>query len=222
MWRRGQAERHIEPGARPVPMRAADDPLVGHDGAMAALCVFCGSSSGRDGRYAEVAAALGRAVAEAGHDLVYGGGHVGLMGVVADAALAQGGTVIGVMTEQLVAAEVAHQGLTRLEITASMHGRKARMAELSDGVIVLPGGFGTLDETFEIVTWNQLGLVAVPVVFLDVLGYFSPLFDFVGHSVAAGFVSERHLALVQRAESVDDAVRAATGSATEYSPKWSG
>ena len=187
---------------------------------MAALCVFCGSSSGRDGRYAEAAAALGRAVADAGHDLVYGGGHVGLMGVVADAALAHGATVIGVMTEQLAAAEVAHQGLTRLEITSSMHDRKARMAELSDGVIVLPGGFGTLDETFEIVTWNQLGLVAVPVVFLDVLGYFTPLFDFVEHSVAAGFVSERHTELVRRAQSADEAVRAATSGAVAYSPKW--
>jgi len=222
MWRRRAGERHIDLGSPSTRTHVADDLVMGHDGPMAALCVFCGSSSGRDERYAEVAAALGRAVATAGHDLVYGGGHVGLMGVVADAALAQGGSVIGVMTEQLAAAEVAHQGLTRLEITSSMHTRKARMAELSDGVVVLPGGFGTLDETFEIVTWNQLGLVAVPVVFLDVLGYFAPLFDFVEQSVAAGFVSERHRMLMRRAESVGDALQAATSSAIEYSPKWLG
>ena len=163
-----------------------------HDGAVASLCVFCGSSPGRDPRHGDVARSLGASLAAGGHTLVYGGGHVGLMGVLADAALAAGGDVVGVMTEQLVAAEVAHLDLTRLEVVSSMHERKARMAELSDGVIVLPGGFGTLDEAFEIVTWNQLGLVAVPVVFLDTAGYFESLFDFIERSVDAGFVSERH------------------------------
>ena len=139
---------------------------------MAVICVFCGSSSGSDPVFVNAALSLGATIANDGHRLVYGGGHVGLMGVVADAALAAGGSVTGVMTEQLVAAEVAHRGLTELEVTATMHARKARMAELSDGVIVLPGGFGTLDETFEMITWNQLGLVAVPVVFLDVNSYF--------------------------------------------------
>ena len=189
---------------------------------MPALCVFCGSSSGTDGSYVAVAAELGRALAGARHELVYGGGHVGLMGVVADAALAAGGTVTGVMTEQLVAAEIAHRGLSRLEITASMHERKARMAELSDGVIVLPGGFGTLDETFEIITWNQLGLVAVPVVFLDVGGYFDPLFDFIASSVDAGFVSEHHAALARRATTVDDALVAASAPPDGFAPKWLG
>ena len=195
---------------------------VGQNGAMAAICVFCGSSSGVDGRYVEHAAALGIAIADRGHDLVYGGGHVGLMGVVADAALTAGGAVTGVMTEHLVAAEIAHAGLTRLEVTSSMHQRKARMAELADGVIVLPGGFGTLDETFEIVTWNQLGLVAMPVVFLDVLDYFAPLFEFVERSVAAGFVSGAHAQLMSRASSVDEALLAATSPVVEYSPTWLG
>ena len=189
---------------------------------MSAVCVFCGSSSGSDGVYAEVAESLGTAIAEAGHDLVYGGGHVGLMGVVADAALAAGATVTGVMTEQLVAAEVAHRGLSRLEITTSMHERKARMAELSDGVIVLPGGFGTLDETFEIITWNQLGLVAVPVVFLDVDGYFDALFRFVESSVEAGFVSERHAGLARRAATVDEALVAVSQPPDGFDPKWLG
>jgi len=188
---------------------------------MASLCVFCGSSSGRDPRHGELARSLGDSLAADGHTLVYGGGHVGLMGAVADAALAAGGEVIGVMTEQLVAAEVAHLGLTRLEVVSSMHDRKARMAELSDGVIVLPGGFGTLDEAFEIITWNQLGLVAVPVVFLDSAGYFGALFEFIDRSVDAGFVSDPHARSVRWARSVADALRLATAPPAAFSPKWS-
>jgi len=187
---------------------------------MASICVFCGSSSGRDPRHVETAAALGTALAEDGHRLVYGGGHVGLMGVVADAALGAGGEVIGVMTEQLVAAEVAHTGLTSLEVVSTMHARKARMADLSDGVIVLPGGFGTLDETFEIVTWTQLGLVAVPTVFLDAAGYFDPLFDFVAGAVDAGFVRPEHAALARRAAGVADALALATAPVGAPLPKW--
>jgi uncharacterized protein (TIGR00730 family) len=186
------------------------------------LCVFCGSSSGDDPRFAEAARQLGAAIATAGHDLVYGGGHVGLMGVVADAALAAGGSVTGVMTEHLVAAEVAHLGLTTLEVVPSMHERKARMAALADGVIVLPGGFGTLDEAFEMTTWNQLGLVAVPVVFLDVAGYFAALFEFVDHGVAAGFVSPYHRGLAQRAGSVHEAIELATAAPSPFAPKWLG
>ncbi len=189
---------------------------------MAAICVFCGSSSGNDPVHTEAARSLGSAIAAAGHELVYGGGHVGLMGVVADAALAAGGAVTGVMTEQLVGAEVAHTGLTRLEVVGSMHERKARMAELSNGVIVLPGGFGTLDETFEIMTWNQLGLVAVPVVFLDVAGYFAPLFEFIDASVSAEFVSPANAAIARRATTVDDVVRLATSLPDAFTPKWLG
>jgi len=189
---------------------------------MASLCVFCGSSSGSDPIHVETARSLGRALANAEHRLVYGGGHVGLMGAVADAAIDAGGEVIGVMTEQLVAAEVAHRDLTELEVVASMHERKARMAELSDGVIVLPGGFGTLDETFEIITWNQLGLVAAPVVFLDPVGYFDPLFEFVEGSVAAGFVSARHADLARRAASVDEAIGLVLSAPAPSVPKWLG
>ena len=191
-------------------------------GGVVALCVFCGSSSGSDPRHVETARSLGGSLATDGHTLVYGGGHVGLMGAVADAALAAGGDVIGVMTEQLVAAEVAHTGLTRLEVVTSMHERKARMAELSDGVIVLPGGFGTLDEAFEIITWNQLGLVAVPVVFLDVAGYFGAIFEFIDHSVAAGFVSDGHARSVQRADSVAETLRLVTSAPAPFAPKWLG
>jgi len=172
--------------------------------------------------FADTARTLGSALTAGGHRLVYGGGHVGLMGMVADAVLAGGGAVTGVMTEQLVAAEVAHLGLTELEITPSMHARKARMAELSDGVIVLPGGFGTLDEAFEMVTWNQLGLVAVPVVFLDVSAYFAPLFEFIEGSVAAEFVSPANAAVARRATTVDEAVRLAISPPETFSPKWLG
>jgi uncharacterized protein (TIGR00730 family) len=189
---------------------------------MAAICVFCGSSSGKDPMFVHAARTLGTEIATAGHELVFGGGHVGLMGVVADAALAAGGAVVGVMTEQLVGAEVAHAGLTRLEVVGSMHERKARMAELSDGVIVLPGGFGTLDETFEILTWNQLGLVSVPVVFLDVDGYFEDLFAFIASSVNAGFVSERHASSARRALDAAAAIADATRKADGFSPKWIG
>ncbi len=189
---------------------------------MAAICVFCGSSSGSDPEFRRAAHSLGAAIAGGGHRLVYGGGHVGLMGVVADAALVTGGAVTGVMTEQLVAAEVAHRSLSELEVTASMHARKARMAELSDGVIVMAGGFGTLDEAFEMITWNQLGLVAVPVVFLDVADYFAPLFEFIESSVAAGFVSSANAALARRTVSVDEAIEIAVSPAAAFTPKWIG
>ena len=160
--------------------------------------MFCGSSSGFDPAFAEAAVDVGQAIAGGGHQMVYGGGHVGLMGIVADAVLNGGGSVTGVITEHLVGAEVAHGELTALEVTASMHERKARMAELSDGVIVLPGGFGTLDESFELLTWNQLGLIAAPVVFLDVDGFFDPLFAFIDGAVRSGFIKERHGGLAQR------------------------
>jgi uncharacterized protein (TIGR00730 family) len=187
---------------------------------MASIAVFCGSNDGTDDRFSAAAIELGTAIAACGHRLVYGGGRVGLMGAVADTALAAGGEVIGVITEHLVGAEVAHTGVTSLEITGSMHERKARMAELSDGVIVLPGGFGTLDESFELLTWNQLGLLAVPVVFLDVAGFFGPLFDFVSHAVSAGFVRPEHAALVQRASTADEAIDLATAPPPAYLPKW--
>ena len=195
---------------------------VTHDGAMSAICVFCGSSSGTDAVFSEAARSLGATIAAGGHRLVYGGGHVGLMGVIADAALGAGGAVTGVMTEQLVAAEIAHLGLTELEVTSTMHARKARMAELSDAVIVLPGGFGTLDETFEMITWSQLGLVAAPVVFLDVANYFAPLFDFIDASVSMGFVSPANAALARRASSVVEAVEQAIAPPDAYTPKWLG
>ena len=131
-----------------------------------------------------------------------------------------GGPVVGVMTEHLVEREVAHHGLTTLEILPDMHTRKARMAELADGVIVLPGGFGTLDETFELLTWNQLGIVSAPVVFLDNNGYFDALFDFVQGTVTAGFVKQSNADMAQRAHDANSAVHLASRAAPPVAPKW--
>ena len=184
------------------------------------ICVFCGSSSGIDPAFRTAALALGSAIVSAGHRLVFGGGHVGLMGILADEVLASGGEVIGVMTEQLVGLEVAHEGLTELDVQPTMHRRKARMAELADGVVVLPGGFGTLDEAFELLTWNQLGLISVPIVFLDVDRFFAPLFDFIAGSAAAGFMKDHHGTLAQRTDNAEAAVRLASRNAPAFTPKW--
>ena len=142
---------------------------------MKTLCVYCGSNAGNDPAYAALARDLGSRLARDGIALVYGGGNVGLMGIAADAVLAGGGEVIGVIPQQLVDWEVAHKGVTRLEVVDSMHTRKARMFELADGFVALPGGFGTLDEMFEMLTWRQLGLGRKPCAFLGVNGVWEPL-----------------------------------------------
>lgn len=159
-------------------------------------------------------------MARRGISVVYGGGHVGLMGAVADAALAAGGEVIGVITDQLVSAEVAHRGLSSLEIVPDMHQRKARFEQLADGFIALPGGFGTLEEVIELLTWNQLGLIRKPVVLLDVNKYWAPLFDWMDAAVASGFVRTSHRMLAQRAHTVDEALALALAPAPETPNKW--
>jgi uncharacterized protein (TIGR00730 family) len=159
---------------------------------MKSVCVYCGSSIGAKAIYAERAAALGTRLAREGLVVVYGGGDVGLMGVVADAALAADGEVIGVIPEQLVGWEVAHRGLTRLDVVSSMHERKARMFDLSDAFVALPGGFGTLDEMFEMLTWRQLGLGTKPCAFLDVDGFYAPLMAMIDRMVAEGFLRAEH------------------------------
>ena len=155
---------------------------------MRSVCVYCGSNAGSRPVYAERAAALGTRLAREGLALVYGGGNVGLMGIVADAALAAGGEVVGVIPEQLVGWEVAHRGVTRLEVVANMHERKARMFDLSDAFVALPGGFGTMDEMFEMLTWAQLGLHRYPCAFLDVRGYYRDLRTMMEHMVDENFV----------------------------------
>ena len=155
---------------------------------MRSVCVYCGSNPGSRPIYTERAIALGDRLARDGVALVYGGGNVGLMGVVADAVLAAGGEVIGVIPEQLVGWEVAHRGVTRLEVVPNMHERKARMFDLSDAFVALPGGFGTLDEMFEMLTWRQLGIGNKPCAFLDVDGFYAPLVAMMDRMVAEGFV----------------------------------
>jgi uncharacterized protein (TIGR00730 family) len=155
---------------------------------MKSICVYCGSNAGNKPVYAERAGALGARIASEGLQLVYGGGNVGLMGIVADAVLAHGGQVIGVIPEQLVQWEVAHRGVTRLEIVANMHERKARMFDLADGFVALPGGFGTLDEMFEMLTWRQLGLGDKPCAFFDVDGFYAPLMGMLDRMVEERFL----------------------------------
>ena len=150
---------------------------------LARVCVFAGSNAGVRTEYREAAAALGRMLAERGLALVYGGAHVGLMGAVADAVLQSGGRVTGVIPESLVAKEVAHGGLTELLVVSSMHERKALMSDLADAFIALPGGWGTWEEFFEMLTWAQLGLHRKACGLLNILGYFDPLLSFVDHSI---------------------------------------
>ena len=193
-------------------------PDPGHNGGMR-VCVYCGSSSGSS-TFATVAVELGTEMARRGIGLVYGGGDVGLMGIAADAVLAGGGEVIGVIPRSLVLAEVAHQGLTELVVVGSMHERKAKMAELADAFVSLPGGFGTLDETFEILTWNQLGLLAKPLVFLDVEGFWDPLFTQIARMIDTGLVRAKHRDLARRASSVVEALDLAAEPYVPPPPKW--
>lgn len=152
------------------------------------VAVFCGSRAGAHAAYAEAAAAVGAALARRGCELVYGGAHVGLMGVLADAALAGGGRVTGVIPSSMVERELAHRGLTDLRIVGSMHERKAVMASLADAFLILPGGMGTLDECCEILTWAQLGIHQKPVGLLDVRGYWTGFLRFLDTAVAEGFL----------------------------------
>lgn len=160
------------------------------------ICVFCGSSFGRSALYAEAAEALGQQLAESGTSLVYGGARVGLMGALADATLSAGGEVVGVIPKGLLDHEIAHERLTELHVVASMHERKSRMADLSDAFIALPGGFGTIEELCEILTWAQLGLHAKPIGILNVGGYFDPLLTFFDNVLAEQFIRAEHRSLL--------------------------
>jgi uncharacterized protein (TIGR00730 family) len=151
------------------------------------VCVYCGSSIGADGRFRAAAAKFGQLLAKAGIDLVYGGGRVGLMGVIADAATNAGGRVVGVIPEHLNSVEIGHQGIDELRVVDSMHERKNLMFELADAFVVLPGGIGTMDETFEIITWRQLHLHDKPIVVADIGGYWQPFLRMIDHMIAARY-----------------------------------
>ena len=163
---------------------------------MARICVFCGSTSGVRPDYAEAARTLGRVLAEGGHELVYGGGNVGLMGIVADAMLAAGGAVTGVIPRALMAREIGHGGVTTLHVVDSMHERKALMADRADAFLALPGGVGTFEELFEAITWTQLGLHRKPCGLLNVAGFYDGLLAFLDHAWAEGFIKPETRAIV--------------------------
>lgn len=192
---------------------------------MKRICVFCGSSSGTRPVYRSAAQALGRTLAERGLELVYGGGNVGLMGTVADACLAAGGQVIGVIPQALMGKEVAgrhleHRQLTRLEVVDSMHTRKARMAELADGFIALPGGFGTFEEFCEIITWGQLGFHTKPCGLLNVEGYYDALLGLFDHAVEEGFLRQENRQLVLTGQAPEALLAAMGRYQAEPVTKW--
>lgn len=186
------------------------------------MAVYCASSPGFDAAYAGAATALGRLLAGRGIRLVYGGGHVGLMGVVADAALSAGGEVHGVITRALAAKELAHPGLTSLQVVETMHERKSVMADAAEGFVMLPGGFGTLDEFFEVLTWTQLGIHAKPCGVLDVNGFFGSLRSLLDAMVAAGFLREQHRDMVLIAADPEALLDRLAAWERPEVPKWLG
>jgi uncharacterized protein (TIGR00730 family) len=163
---------------------------------MKRVCVFCGSSVGKRPEFADAAREFGKVLAERGLELVFGAGHIGMMGVVADAVLERGGRAVGVIPQALVDKELAHRGLTELHVVETMHQRKALMADLSDAFVALPGGYGTLDELFEILTWAQLGIHRKPIGLLNVEGFFDPLLAWVRHAETEGFIKQKHIDLL--------------------------
>jgi len=184
------------------------------------VCVYCGSNVGENPIYRKVAEEVGYLFAQRNIRLVYGAGHVGLMGVLADAALSAGGTVIGVIPEALANWEVAHSGLTELHQVANMHERKAMMADLSDAFIALPGGFGTLEEIFEVLTWTQLRFHDKPCGLLNVHGFFDPLLTFLNHMTAEGFLRPEHRHLVYTAEGIEPLLEALESFSPPTVEKW--
>jgi len=192
---------------------------------MKSICVFCGSNAGLDPSYRAEAERVGRLLAARGIELIYGGGNIGLMGAVADACLTAGGTVVGVIPEALMGKEVEgrnveHRALTRLEVVDSMHTRKARMAELADGFIALPGGFGTFEEFCEILTWGQLGFHAKPIGLLNVNGFYDPLLALFEHAVREGFLRQQNRAMALAETDIGRLLDAMAAYRAEPVSKW--
>jgi uncharacterized protein (TIGR00730 family) len=190
--------------------------------ALRRICVFCGSSEGSEAVYREAATATGSALARAGIGLVYGGASVGLMGAVADAALAAGGEVTGVMPRPLVDKEIAHPSLSELHVVASMHERKALMAELSSGFVALPGGIGTLEELFEVWTWAQLGYHAKPCAILNVAGFYDHLVGFLDHVVEQRFLRVEHRRMLIEVTDPGELLARLAAYMPPTAPKWIG
>ena len=184
------------------------------------VCVFCGSQPGGDPAFPTLAEAVGRAIAARGWGLVYGGAKVGTMGAVADAALRAGGTVYGVIPEKIGQKEIAHDGLDELFVVDGMHARKSMMAHLSDAFVVLPGGYGTLDETFEALTWTQLGYHRKPLALLGIDGFWNHLLAHLDHAVQAGFLRPEHRRLVFAGEEVGSTLDALAAMELPPAPRW--
>jgi uncharacterized protein (TIGR00730 family) len=184
------------------------------------IIVYCGSSKGNNPHYAHMAAQLGQYLAKNNKTLIYGAGSVGLMGVMASAALAHGGQVIGVIPEFLMAWEVDHKGITETHITPNMHQRKQKMAEMGDAIIAMPGGFGTLDELFEILTWAQLGLHQMPIGLLNIEGFFDPLLTMLQKMVSTGFLKQENLDLLCIAEDIEELFAQLAKNKASNTQKW--
>jgi uncharacterized protein (TIGR00730 family) len=188
--------------------------------ALSSVCVFCGSNGGADPAYLEAAAAVGRGLAERQIRLVYGGGKVGMMGAIADAALDAGGEVVGVIPQQIFDLEIGHEGVTDLRVVGSMHERKALMAELAEAFVALPGGIGTFEELFEVFTWAQLGLHRKPLGLLDVAGYYAPLEAMLDHAVEERFLRPQTRAMLVRDDSLDGLLERFADWSPPGLPKW--
>ena len=184
------------------------------------ICIYCGSSPGTDPAYMESARTMGTLIASAGHRLVYGGGHVGLMGAAADAALQAGGEVIGVIPQDILDKEVGHGGVTELFTVNSMHERKMKMASLSDAFVALPGGIGTLEEIIEVLTWSQLGFHSKACGALNVNGFFDPLFALLDHMVDNRFLREEHRAQLLSADTPEDILEKVLAHQAVSIDKW--
>ena len=187
---------------------------------MARICVFCGSTPGIRPSYAEGARALARALVDGGHTLVYGGGNVGLMGVIADAVLAAGGEAVGVIPHTLMEREIGHTGVTRLHVVDSMHERKALMADLSDAFVALPGGVGTFEELFEAITWTQLGLHRKPCGLLNVDGFYNGLLQFLDHAWAEGFIKPETRAIISAGSDPAELLQRLLATTMPPVPQW--
>lgn len=175
------------------------------------ICVYCGSSDGNDPTFLELASDFGRQLAEKRIGLVYGGSSLGVMGTLADAVMENGGEVTGVIPRNLFSKEVAHTGITKLITVADMHERKYTMADLADSFVALPGGFGTMEELFEIITWNQIGIIQKPVTLLNWNGFYTPLLDMIKQAANAGFIKQANIDILQTSETVDDCIRKSMG-----------
>ena len=171
------------------------------------ICVYCGSSPGKNKTILDQAQKFGRLMAERGHNLVYGGSSLGVMGVIADSVMLNGGEVIGVIPENLFSKEVAHTGITRLITVKDMHQRKSHMAELADAFVAFPGGFGTMEELFEIITWNQIGILKKPVTIMNIDGFYNKLIDMIDHAAETGFIKPKNREIIQVAETLEQCLQ---------------